>query len=103
MLKYVQPLVEDEYRDSYTAHSEDLAAFPCATSVPRTLWERGLTLEEQRLARSPDNPEWLNSMPGVFMGSRIGGVLVSVGLWDLKRLRELRARVEGSPPAPASP
>jgi hypothetical protein len=32
---------------TYSAHAADLAASPCATSLPQALWDRGLTVEEE--------------------------------------------------------
>jgi hypothetical protein len=94
MLKYLQPLVGEKYRDVYTAHAEDVAAFSCPTSLPKTVWERGVTIEEQRLAKLPGQPEWLNTLPGAYAGSHIAGILIAIGTPGLKHLQEFRAKLE---------
>jgi hypothetical protein len=94
MLKYLQPIAEEKYRAVYTAHAGELAASPCATSLPQMLWDRGITLEEERLAKSPEHPEWLNTLPGAYAGSHIAGILISIGTPSIKALKELRAKHE---------
>jgi hypothetical protein len=103
MLKYLQPLAEERYRDAYTAHAEELTTRPCATALPQAIWERGVTLEEQRLATMPDPPEWLNTLPGAFAGSHIAGVLISVGPPSIRPLHDFRAKLEAGEFKPAKP
>jgi hypothetical protein len=103
MLKYLQPLAEEKYRDAYTAHAEDIAASSCATSLPRTVWERGVTIEEQRMAKTPEHPEWLNTLPGAYAGAHIAGILISISAPDLKPLHEFRAKLEAGEFKPAKP
>jgi hypothetical protein len=93
MLKYLQPLAEEKYRDAYTAHAEDVSAPGCATSLPKAVWDRGSTIEEQRKAKLPAQPEWLDTLPGAYAGSHIAGILISVGAPGLKPLHELRAKL----------
>jgi hypothetical protein len=95
MLKYIQPLAEEDYRAAYAAHAEDLAASQCATSLPKALWERGVTVEEERLAKSPEHPEWLNTLPGAYAGSHIAGILIAIGTPNPKALNEFRAKLDG--------
>jgi hypothetical protein len=97
MLKLVQPLVGDSYREVYEAFAADVADPACATHLPRTLWERGMTLDEQSRAGSTAAlPAWSQSLPAAYLGSRIAGIIISTGLPSLRYLDELRAK-----PAPA--
>ncbi len=104
MLKLVQPLVGDSYRETYSAFAEDVAAPTCPTALARTLWERGASLEEQRTAGTLDpDSAWLNSLPGSYAGSHIAGILISVGLPSLQPLQDLRSRVHAGPAQPTPP
>ncbi|HVG62237.1 MAG TPA: hypothetical protein VNA24_26980 [Hyalangium sp.] len=42
-MKYMKPLAEARYQESYTALREDLDALSCPTSLARGSWERGVT------------------------------------------------------------
>jgi hypothetical protein len=93
MLKYLQPLAAEKYRDVYTAHAEDSSAPACGTSLPQVVWDRGVTLTELPQAKLPDQPEWLNSLPGAFVGSHMAGILIAIGTPGLKPLHDFRAKL----------
>ncbi len=102
-LRYLQPYAEEKYRAAYTAHAEDLAKNPCATSFPQTLWDRSVTAEEERLAKSPEYPEWLDTLPGAYASSHIAGIVIAVGTPNGKALKEFRAKLESAKAGTPSP
>lgn len=99
MAKLLQPYARSEYPEQYAALTEDLAAFSCPTSLPRTLWERGVTLEEasQGSGLSPQVVR-LGRLPRALFGPHIAGILLSAGTPGLERLHEFRATYPAATP-----
>jgi hypothetical protein len=104
MAKLMKPYAEDSFREAYEAFAQDIAEISCPTSLPRMLWERGVTLEEQRLAGKPgDHPEWLETLPGSYARSHIAGILIAIATPNLKPLEDFRAELQSGSAQPAKP
>jgi hypothetical protein len=89
--KLLQPLAKDKYRDHYEAFTTELTEQPCSTSLPLTIWERSTTIAEARGGKMPNIPEWLDTLPGSYGGSRILGLLLAIATPNLKPLKEFQA------------
>ncbi|MDY7231776.1 hypothetical protein [Hyalangium rubrum] len=94
--KYLQPLVGSSYDEAYSAFTQDLAKPTCATSLARTYWERGFTIEEHRTAGKLEEHAWLDSLPGTYAATHIAGILIAIGPPNLKHLKELRTKTDGA-------
>jgi hypothetical protein len=101
--KLLQPLAQDKYRDHYEAFASELTEHPCSTSLAQTIWERGTTIAEERGGKMPDIPEWLNTLPGSYAGSRILGILLAIGTPPLKPLKDFQAKLDSGRSQPPSP
>jgi hypothetical protein len=95
LARYVQPVARDAYRQEYTTLEEDLAALPCATSLTRTLWERGLTLQDSQEGMR-EQPRWLRMLPRRYFGGYLAGLVLSLSTPSFKRLNEFRAKLASS-------
>jgi hypothetical protein len=96
MARFLKPLAEDDYPEEYRALTEDLEAFPCSTSVPRTVWERGV------IAGGPLEGTSFEKIPAVrlprpFFGEIMAGVFLSSGSEWLQQLHELRRSLKSEP------
>ena len=98
MAKNVQPFAQDAYREAYTALEEDLAAFPCATSVARTLWERGATMQDADVVERRQLGGWVRMVPRRFVGPYVADLVLVIGSPGLKRLHEYREKLTASAP-----
>lgn len=100
MARYLKPFAERPYREAYAALDADIAAASCPTSLLKTLWERGATLEDRPPPGSelPELPGWVHSMPSTYAGRHISGILLALTLQDISLLKNLRAGA----PAPAT-
>ncbi|MFL5344580.1 MAG: hypothetical protein ACJ8AT_07290 [Hyalangium sp.] len=108
MAKYLRPLAQDSYPGAYTALEADLSASSCATSLARTVWENGVTIEDQvKDAAMPNQPEWMRKLPRWYFGSRIAGIMLAIGSPSLERLHTFHKSLDagdfkagpGAPPA----
>jgi hypothetical protein len=103
MAKYLQPYAQGSYRPAYDALAEDIAAFPCATSVLQTVWERGTTLEEPPSGLiPPSETAMLQRLPRAFSGRHMTGILIPIAATSIEPLRKFRTELsEGKfQPAP---
>jgi hypothetical protein len=67
--KYLKPLAQDLYAAQYTALEEDLASAPCPTSLARTVWEQGVTVENwDSEAVVPGQLQWMQRLPRKYVG-----------------------------------
>jgi hypothetical protein len=103
--RFLQPLAKDRYREHYEAFAKDLAERPCPTSLVQAFWERGVTINEdpRMVSGMTDIPEWLETLPGSYAGSRILGIVLAIGAPGLKPLKEFQADLESGrfqPPKP---
>jgi hypothetical protein len=93
--RYLQPLAKDEYREHYEAFATELAERPCFTSLVQAAWERGTTIDQDpRGGGMPELPQWLDTLPGSYAGSRILGIMLAIAQPGLKHLKEFRAGLE---------
>jgi hypothetical protein len=93
MARFVRPLAFEAYRDAYTAFEEDLAAFPCPTSLAQTLWERGVTFDEPAARPLTPQEKWAGSLPRSHFGPLLADSLLEGTTPSLHRLTELRRQV----------
>jgi len=98
MAKYVQPFARDTYREACTALEEDLAAFPCATSVTRTLWERGVTMQDVEVVERRKLGGWGRMVPRRFVDPYLADLVLVTGGSGLRRLHEYRETLTASAP-----
>jgi hypothetical protein len=100
MARYLQPLAEGSFRPAYAALGEEVASAPCPTSLVKTLWERGATLNDTPPSDSemPALPPWSRGLPSAFVGRHVAGILLSYGVQGINPLKKLRA----APGAPAT-
>jgi hypothetical protein len=100
MARYLQPFAEGTYRPAYAALGEEVASAPCPTSMVKTLWERGATLKDTPPAGSemPALPGWSRGLPSALAGRHVAGILLALGLPNIRHLKQLRA----PPGAPAT-
>ncbi|WP_224242506.1 hypothetical protein [Hyalangium gracile] len=104
MLKLLQPLAEDAYRDVYDAFARDVEGPGCATQLPREAWARGMTVAEMQKAGTENEfTRQLDTLPGSYLSSRISGVLIAVGTPSIKKLKELSARLAPAQPQATKP
>jgi hypothetical protein len=117
VMKFVQPLARARHRASYTALTEDLEALSCPTSLPRRLWERGVTygdpnaladgfpwdglewpelLPEQRpVVTHLQPPDWLDLLPErVLRPAYLSETLSRSVPGTVRPLEEFRARLQ---------
>jgi hypothetical protein len=94
MARYLQPLAADSYPEAYAALREDATALPCPTSIARTVWERGTTIEDSGTGlQAAAQPQWMQRLPRAYFGSRIASIVLAVGSPSLKPLREFREKL----------
>lgn len=100
MARYLKPFAERPYREAYAALEETLASASCPTSLLKTIWEQGATLEDHPPPGSdlPELPAWVHSLPGTYTGKHISSLLLALTLQDITLLKNLR---DGGP-APAT-
>jgi hypothetical protein len=94
LARYLQPIAQDDYREAYTALRDDIAAFPCATSMARVAWERGATVDDS--VPTPDMPEqpgWLRRLPRGYFNSHLAGILLGIGSPSFRHLNEFREKL----------
>jgi hypothetical protein len=105
MARYLKPFAEPSYREAYAALGQDVAAAPCPTSLVRTIWEHGATLDDPPSPGSdmPDQPEWMRRLPRAYSGRHIGGILLSLGIQDISLLKKLRTGDAAPATADAAP
>lgn len=96
MARFVRPLAHEVYRDAYTAFEEDLAASPCPTSFAQAIWERGVTFDDDREARSLTVQEmWAGMLPRSHFGPLIADSLLAGSTPTLYMLQDLRRQILG--------
>jgi hypothetical protein len=89
--KYLKPLAQELYAAQYTALEEDLAAATCPTSLARTVWEQGVTVENwDSETVVPGQPQWMRRLPRKYVGAHIAGILTAIGNPSLERLDSFR-------------
>lgn len=111
MVKYLQPLAQETYREAYSAFGEDVAASSCATSLARTAWEHGITIDQEtQQDETPlGQPEALKKLPRGYVSNYIAGILIAIGSPEFKRLQDFHKSLDAgdfkAEPAapPASP
>jgi hypothetical protein len=98
MAKLVLPVALSEYPEQYAALTEDLEALSCPTSLPRTVWERGVTVEEAAHTGSglPGQAVRLKGLPRALFGPHLAGILMALGTPSLQPLYDFQA---AHPPA----
>ncbi|WP_164019699.1 hypothetical protein [Pyxidicoccus trucidator] len=105
MARYLKPFAEGPYRQAYEALDAELASAPCPTSLARTIWEHGATLDDAPAAGSdmPDPSQWMRELPGEYPRKHIAGILLAIGTQDLDRLKKLRTGTPAPAAADATP
>jgi hypothetical protein len=94
LARFLKPVAEEDYVEEYRAFTEDLEAFPCATSLPRTVWERGVVAGGPLEGTSFETiPAARGSYP--FLGEHMAGVLMSAGSGRFEPLIEFRRSLAG--------
>jgi hypothetical protein len=88
--RFLEPLARGTYREAYTALGEDLEAFPCATSLGRAVWERGVTIDDGGADYIFSQPEWMRWLPRALFGSRLAGRVFAEGNPSFHRLQSFR-------------
>lgn len=91
----LQPLAREQYADEYAALEQEIHERPCATSLTKTLWERGVTvLEENPTPLIQSQVDWPNSLPGAYAKRHMVGILLAISSQGQSRLRAFRADLE---------
>lgn len=91
MARFLRPLARETYRDAYAAFEEDLAAFPCPTSFAQTVWERGVTFDDNPKARYLTvEEEWAAMLPRSHFGRLLADSLLARSTPTLYWLEDLR-------------
>jgi hypothetical protein len=102
--KHLQPVAESRYREGYLAFTEDLAGLSCPTSLPRTIWERGTTLEDRGAQELLlDQPDLLKLLPGSISRPHVAGMLLSMSAQNISLLKEFKSNLQAGSFPPAKP
>lgn len=97
LARYLQPIATTSYPEAYAALAEE-TSIPCPTSLLKTQWEHGLTIDNRPPTGSsmPDQPEWMRHLPRRYVGRHATGILLEMSLQNIDLLKQLAA-------APATP
>jgi hypothetical protein len=95
LARFLKPFAEDDYAEQYRALAEDFEAFPCPTSVPRTVWERGVTADGPLEGTSFEKPPGYR-LPRPILRRHLPGALLAAGTGRLQHLIDLKRSMEGA-------